>query len=45
MLEPGCGTDMTPLPRPALLPAMRAIGLAPHTGVFPEPGLGAQAMR
>lgn len=36
-----CLGDMTPLLRPALLPAMRAIGLAPHAGVFRAEELGA----
>ncbi|PIF77581.1 methyltransferase family protein [Variovorax sp. 54] len=37
-----CLGDMNPLLRVALLPAMRAIGLAPHTGVFRASALGAQ---
>lgn len=36
-----CLGDMTPLLRLALLPAMRAIGLAPHAGVFRAAELGA----
>jgi len=36
-----CLGDMTPLLRLALLPAMRAIGLAPYAGVFRVAELGA----
>ncbi len=37
-----CLSDMNPLLRLALLPAMRAIGLAPHAGVFRAAELGSQ---
>ncbi|KQX85330.1 class I SAM-dependent methyltransferase [Variovorax sp. Root473] len=37
-----CLGDMNPLLRLAVLPAMRAIGLAPHAGVFRAAELGSQ---